>query len=183
MSTLSGPSSATIDESSIGTLNNPSARALATQRVGVERLVRAQPYNALKAGDHGIDGALNPEEGVTVEPGERVETASTVTEDTVSEKLGDGEIDEGVNPNNGPLQRVRVDSGGQPLSTTPGVLISDNQNSLKAGLRGPTLLEDFVLREKITHFDHARIPERVVHARGSAAHGVFECSEDITDLT
>ncbi|HEY0662979.1 MAG TPA: catalase, partial [Thiobacillaceae bacterium] len=64
-----------------------------------------------------------------------------------------------------------------------GVLISDNQNSLKAGLRGPTLLEDFVRREKITHFDHERSPERVVHARGSAAHGVFECSEDITDLT
>ena len=57
------------------------------------------------------------------------------------------------------------------LATNQGVPIPDNHNSLKAGPRGPTLLEDFVLREKITHFDHERIPERVVHARGAAAHG------------
>ena len=60
------------------------------------------------------------------------------------------------------------------LTTDQGVLISDNQNSLKAGTRGPTLLEDFVLREKIFNFDHERIPERIVHARGSGAHGYFE---------
>src|SRR4051812_11548491 len=63
------------------------------------------------------------------------------------------------------------------LTTNQGVVISDNQNSLKVGARGPVLLEDFVLREKIMHFDHERIPERVVHARGSAAHGFFECLE------
>ncbi len=73
-------------------------------------------------------------------------------------------------------------SGGG-LTTNHGVPISDNQNSLKAGARGPTLLEDFVLREKIFHFDHERIPERIVHARGSGAHGVFEALEDISDLT
>ena len=56
----------------------------------------------------------------------------------------------------------------------PGVRIADDQNSLRAGSRGPTLLEDFILREKITHFDHERIPERIVHARGSAAHGYFQ---------
>ncbi len=61
--------------------------------------------------------------------------------------------------------------------------LSDNQNSLKAGLRGPTLLEDFILREKITHFDHERIHERVVHARGSAAHGYFECYEPLDEIT
>jgi catalase len=60
------------------------------------------------------------------------------------------------------------------LTTNQGLPISDNQNSLKAGGRGPTLLEDFILREKITHFDHERIPERIVHARGSAAHGYFQ---------
>jgi catalase len=54
------------------------------------------------------------------------------------------------------------------LTTNQGVAIADNQNSLKAGVRGPALLEDFILREKITHFDHERIPERIVHARGSA---------------
>ena len=62
---------------------------------------------------------------------------------------------------------------GLGLTTNFGVPISDNQNSLKAGPRGPALLEDFVLREKIFHFDHERIPERIVHARGSGAHGVF----------
>ncbi len=61
--------------------------------------------------------------------------------------------------------------------------IADNQNSLKAGARGPALLEDFILREKITHFDHERIPERIVHARGSGAHGFFECYEPLTQYT
>lgn len=62
-------------------------------------------------------------------------------------------------------------------------MISDNQNSLKAGPRGATLLEDFILREKITHFDHERIPERIVHARGSGAHGYFQVYEPLTDIT
>ena len=57
------------------------------------------------------------------------------------------------------------------LTTNQGLGISDNQNSLKASPHGPTLLEDFVLREKITHFDHERIPERIVHARGTGALG------------
>jgi catalase len=69
-----------------------------------------------------------------------------------------------------PRQRLTFSSA---LTTNQGVPVGDNQNSLKAGLRGPTLLEDFILREKITHFDHERIPERIVHARGSAAHGVL----------
>lgn len=73
--------------------------------------------------------------------------------------------------------------GGAQLTTNHGVPISDNQNSLKSGARGPTLLEDFVLREKIFHFDHERIPERIVHARGSAAHGYFECTDPIPELT
>jgi catalase len=69
------------------------------------------------------------------------------------------------------------------MTGNQGVTISDDQNSLKAGLRGPTLMEDFLLREKITHFDHERIPERVVHARGVAAHGVFQVYEDLSELT
>ncbi|SMO85890.1 catalase [Paracoccus laeviglucosivorans] len=71
----------------------------------------------------------------------------------------------------------------QKLTTNHGLPVSDNQNSLKAGARGPTLLEDFVLREKIFHFDHERIPERIVHARGSAAHGYFECTDPIPELS
>ena len=63
---------------------------------------------------------------------------------------------------------------GEFLTTAQGLRLPDTDHSLKAGDSGPTLLEDFHFREKITHFDHERIPERVVHARGAAAHGVFE---------
>ena len=72
---------------------------------------------------------------------------------------------------------------GQFMTTNQGVKINDDQNSLKAGDRGPSLLEDFILREKITHFDHERIPERVVHARGAAAHGVFKVYEPMSQYT
>ena len=70
-----------------------------------------------------------------------------------------------------------------PLTTNQGVPLSDNQNSLRLSPRGPTLLEDFILREKITHFDHERIPERIVHARGSAAHGYFELTRSLKKYT
>lgn len=69
------------------------------------------------------------------------------------------------------------------LTTNQGIPVSDNQNSLRASPRGPTLLEDFVLREKITHFDHERIPERIVHARGTAAHGYFELTKSLAAYT
>ena len=77
------------------------------------------------------------------------------------------------------------DSGTQHpvLTTNQGTPIADNQNSLKAGERGAVLLEDFILREKIFHFDHERIPERIVHARGSAAHGFFELYESLAGIT
>jgi catalase len=80
------------------------------------------------------------------------------------------------------LDAFALDSA-QQLSTNQGVLLSDNHHSLKAGLRGPTLLEDFILREKITHFDHERIPERAVHARGAAAHGVFKLYKPLSEYT
>ena len=72
---------------------------------------------------------------------------------------------------------------GQFMTTNHGVRINDDQNSLKAGERGPSLLEDFIFREKMTHFDHERIPERIVHARGSAAHGVFKVYEPMAKYT
>ena len=71
----------------------------------------------------------------------------------------------------------------QHLTTNQGVGVGNTDDSLKAGHRGPTLMEDFVLREKLTHFDHERIPERVVHARGSGAHGVFQVYESLSHLT
>ena len=70
---------------------------------------------------------------------------------------------------------------GEFLTTNQGLRINDDQNSLKAGERGPTLLEDFQLREKIMHFDHERTPERIVHARGSGAHGFFELTESMSE--
>ena len=69
------------------------------------------------------------------------------------------------------------------LTTNQGIPVADNQNSLRAAARGPTLLEDFILREKITHFDHERIPERIVHARGTAAHGYFELTRSLDKYT
>ncbi len=75
------------------------------------------------------------------------------------------------------LDLVRNDATNEALTTNQGVKISDNQNSLRAGVRGSTLIEDFILREKITHFDHERIPERIVHARGVGAHGYFQAYE------
>ncbi|SEN96292.1 catalase [Mucilaginibacter gossypiicola] len=76
-----------------------------------------------------------------------------------------------------------ADATGESMTTNTGLAINDDQNSLKAGDRGPSLLEDFILREKITHFDHERIPERVVHARGSGAHGVFKAYGNISKAT
>ena len=79
---------------------------------------------------------------------------------------------------------INTESGtGQFLTTNQGLRINDDQNSLKAGERGSTLLEDFHFREKITHFDHERIPERIVHARGSGAHGYFELDKSLSKYT
>jgi len=92
----------------------------------------------------------------------------------------------GLGSNNQKLDELAPnieDSTGEYLTTNQGIRINDNQNSLKAGDRGPTLMEDFILREKITHFDHERIPERVVHARGSGAHGYFEVYEPMAKFT
>ncbi|MDI1267964.1 MAG: catalase [Polaromonas sp.] len=148
----------------------------------VEALVAAMPHNPTKAAEHGFANAIAPQRGATVEPASRLPGGSTLTEDNGSEKTG-SVAPEGLNATIEPLDRVRVDSAGRVLTTNQGVAIADNQNSLKFGLRGPALLEDFVLREKLTHFDHERIPERIVHARGSAAHGFFEAYEPLTRFT
>lgn len=81
--------------------------------------------------------------------------------------------DKNVNKKIADLEKNTSVFDNQFLTTNQGLKINDNNNSLKAGERGPSLLEDFILREKITHFDHERIPERIVHARGSGAHGIF----------
>src|SRR5271165_1039473 len=94
-------------------------------------------------------------------------------------EYGDQRIERGAG---GEIHQVAA--GDAPrLTTQQGIVVSDDQNTLRAGERGPDALEDFHFREKIFHFDHERIPERVVHARGYGAHGFFECYEPLTDLT
>jgi catalase len=169
LATISGPSTGKPAFPNVKTVPSD----LLKKVVGSAELAAAMPDNQNKAGE--IDPAsrtLLP--GVSVAPSAAVVTASTVSETNASAKVGKGKPPQGVNRTIEPLDRVRVDSGGQHLTTNQGVPVADNQNSLKAGVRGPTLMEDFILREKITHFDHERIPERIVHARGSAAHGYFE---------
>jgi catalase len=80
------------------------------------------------------------------------------------------------------LEEYRVGPEGR-LTTDQGIPVDDTDNSLKVGERGPTIMEDFHLREKITHFDHERIPERVVHARGSGAYGHFRVYESLAEFT
>jgi catalase len=148
----------------------------------VNALAASMPFNRNKALEHGFAQGVSPEAGTQAEPASRAVTGSTRSEENLSEKAGSFAL-EGVNAASEAMDRVRVDSSGQALTTNQGVKIADNQNSLKYGVRGPALLEDFILREKLTHFDHERIPERIVHARGSAAHGFFECYDAATDLT
>ncbi|HKO95015.1 MAG TPA: catalase [Polyangiaceae bacterium] len=152
------------------------------KQAAVENLAAAMPFNANKPTEYG-PASGKPQAGTAVPLDDVRATGSTLTEGTASAKVGGGEPHMGLNPGQLPLDRVRSDSTGQRLTTNLGVPVADNQHSLKAGLRGPALLEDFILREKITHFDHERIPERIVHARGSGAHGYFECYEPLTSLT
>ena len=170
--TDSGPSR--VAESS----DDPAAMKMAD----TDALAAAMPFNATKASEHGFEQGLNPPPGSSVEPDSNLPGGSTLSEKNVSDKTGEPPAP-GVNAGTRSLERVRVDSTGQMLTTNQGVRIADNQNSLKLGVRGPALLEDFILREKITHFDHERIPERIVHARGSGAHGYFESYEALGHLT
>lgn len=147
----------------------------------VQDLVAAMPMNQNKEKEYG-QASVKPAQGQSVDPKEESALTSTLSEKNSSEKTGDPAAP-GENAVDGTLTRVRSDSSAQVMTTNQGVPVADNQSSLKAGLRGPALLKDFVLREKITHFDHERIPERIVHARGSAAHGYFECYQDHSDIT
>lgn len=81
------------------------------------------------------------------------------------------------------LEKNKVDNKNKAFTTNKGLKMAEDEFSLKAGRRGPSLLEDFHLREKIMHFDHERIPERIVHARGVGAHGIFKCTKDMSKYT
>ncbi|EIC83271.1 catalase HPII [Serratia sp. M24T3] len=134
---------------------------------GNNQAVSAEPH----LNDTAPQGApLKPQNSISPPGAEPTAPGSDKNPSTTSEKLEQ-------------LDAFRDDPQGQALRTDQGIRISDNQNSLKAGVRGSTLLEDFMLREKITHFDHERIPERVVHARGAAAHGYFQVYQSLEALT
>lgn len=180
MSAVSGPSTDNLP-GSLGS-SEPVKKQLLEKTVGGFALSADRVVNKNKAGEYGEE-SRDPQEGETYTPPSPAATASTSSEIFASPKVGDGEVDVGINPTVDALDRVRVDSSEQMLTTNQGVPVADNQHSLKIGLRGPTALEDFILREKITHFDHERIPERVVHARGSAAHGYFENYHSLSDIT
>jgi catalase len=156
-STVSGPSR----------FGSGASDAAEKRMQGANVLASAIPFNANKVVEYGR-ASLEPHPGASVEGADPIATGSTLTEGTASAKVGTGKPSLGVNPGVLPLDRVRVDGSGRTLTTNLGVPVADNQHSLKAGLRGPALLEDFILREKITHFDHERIPERIperiVHA-------------------
>ena len=154
---------------------------LAEHAVEQAALAEAMPFNAAKSSEYAPADPSQPPEGAHEEMPSPSAGASTLSESNASAKSGAATLE--PHTLDGSLAAKRVNSAGQALTTNQGVPISSNQDSLKAGLRGPTLLEDFVLREKITHFDHERIPERIVHARGSAAHGLFEAYESLHRLT
>ncbi|MCQ4164098.1 catalase [Tahibacter harae] len=155
--------------------------APARRAAAVDSTAAAFPFNRIKAAEFGREQALDPPQGPHVAAPAAV-TGSTLSECRVTAKTGAAAA-AGSNAAVAPLEAVRADASGQRLTTNQGVPLAENQNSLKAGLRGPALLKDFILREKITHFDHERIPERIVHARGSGAHGYFENYEPLTEFT
>ncbi len=155
--------------------------AMAEHAAEEASLAATMPFNENKPGEYGYAHAVAPQEGSSSKMPSPVTGASTLSEGNDSTKTGAPALRPVALE--GALTTKRVNDAGQMLTTNQGVAIADNQNSLKAGLRGPTLLEDFILREKITHFDHERIPERIVHARGSGAHGYFENYAPFTKYT
>jgi catalase len=154
---------------------------LADHAAEQQALVEAFPFNSAKPSEYGQPSTKAPPDGPHQALPSLTAGAGTLSEKNGSLKTGAPALE--PQSLDGSLESKRVNSEGQVLTTNQGVSVANNQDSLKAGLRGPTLLEDFILREKITHFDHERIPERIVHARGSAAHGYFEAYEPLTDLT
>src|ERR1700728_692701 len=168
--TVSGPSQPTA-----------SMTELAHHAAEQQTLAEAMPFNSAKPAEYGASSKATPPTGAHRAMPSLSSGAGTLSEKNDSLKTGSATIE--PQSLDGSLESKRINSAGQVLTTNQGVPVANNQDSLKAGLRGPTLLEDFILREKITHFDHERIPERIVHARGSAAHGYFEAYEPLTDLT
>jgi catalase len=182
-SALDPNSRATVAGPAVPSASEDSLDDLTAKMAGTGGLAGHFPFNTTKAAEYGQEPDAEPPVGQSAKPDDPIVGSSTVQEKHGSDKVGSGSPVIGANKTIRPLDAVRVDSTDRALTTNQGVPVGDNQSSLKAGLRGPTLLEDFILREKITHFDHERIPERIVHARGSAAHGYFECYKPLENVT
>src|SRR6202046_1996592 len=159
--TVSGPSQPTA-----------SMTELAHHAAEQQTLAEAMPFNSAKPAEYGASSKATPPTGAHRAMPSLSSGAGTLSEKNDSRKTGSATIE--PQSLDGSLESKRINSAGKVLTTNQGVPVANNQDSLKAGLRGPTLLEDFHFLEKITHFDHERIPERIVHARGSAAHGYFQ---------
>ena len=144
LSTFSGPSTSRLDDVAAASLPTVPEQRLATQKVGAQLAAAAMPANPLKPAEIGAQAGQAPQVGPSREPHDAIDTASTVTEDAVSAKVGEGVPKQGYSPVAEPLDRARVDSSGQWLTTNMGTAVADNQNSLKAGLRG-------IARSDITH--------------------------------
>ena len=159
LSTVGGPAAASPPDS-LGATTPESARLL-DKVVADAELAAQMPVNPTKPLEYG-ERAATPHAGATHTPSTPLATASTATENSASPKTGDGTPEIGRNALEGTLDRVRVDSSGRVLTTNQGVTVGDNQHSLKIGLRGPTALEDFILRE-----DHACRPRAHSGAGGA----------------
>ena len=167
----------------VGGASNPAAglTALADHAAEQQSLAKSVPFNSAKPAEYNARSTSAPPEGPHQPMPSATTGAGTLSETMETLKTGPATTE--PHSPDGSLGGKRINSAGQMLTTNQGVPVGNNQDSLKAGFRGPTLLEDFILREKITHFDHERIPERIVHARGSAAHGFFEAYRPLTELT
>ncbi|MEO8599415.1 MAG: catalase HPII, partial [bacterium] len=142
LSTVSGPSTGEPPDS-LGS-KEAAPQHLLEKVVAGQALSAQMPHNPTKSGEYG-DAARTPQPGANVKPATDSATASTATEINPSPKVGAGQPLTGSNPAAASLDRMRVDAGGQIMTTNQGVPVADNQNSLKIGLRGPTALEDFIL--------------------------------------
>ena len=166
LSTVAGPADAAPPSPSKAA--NPVEKRLFEKSAAEKQLAADMPFNPNKPGEYG-DASRTPAEGDHHQP---VHTGRHRQHQQRDRRFGQGRQRQAAR--RAPTRPSRrwtacaSTRAASRLTTNQGVPVADNQNSLKAGLRGPTLLEDFILREKITHFDHERIPERVVHARGSA---------------
>lgn len=182
-STVGGPSEP-LSPGGVGTHTPADGLAdIQEQRYWQNGVAAAIASNRLKPSEYAGDAGGPPEDGELGPELPPIATGSTVTEGSTSSRWSKPSVDSTAQLSDREWFNRSINGSGRTLTTNQGTPIADNQGTLRAGARGPALLEDFIMREKLMHFDHERIPERVVHARGSGAHGWFECYDELTSVT